>query len=145
MKSPAREPEDIVGRCKDCDRPMGVHSRIGDLGIARHAGHGRCDRCAKRARTKAAGPAAVMLVLPPRPVWMLSAPCASADPDMWHDHLQVIAAKRICASCPYRAACLTYAVTNGIGEGTWGGLSGAQRKGMTEADLYGDDCDGQAA
>jgi len=83
---------------------------------------------------------------PTRPAWMLSAPCNQVDPDMWHDHLTVVVAKKICNTvCPFRAACLTYAVVNKENQGTWGGMSAVQRADLTEADLFGDDCDGQAA
>jgi WhiB family redox-sensing transcriptional regulator len=82
---------------------------------------------------------------PTRPAWMLSAPCASADPEIWFDHLTVVAAKRICDTCPFKSPCVTYAITHGEIHGVWGGLSAPQRADLTEADLYGDRLDGQAA
>jgi len=82
---------------------------------------------------------------PTRPAWMLLAPCNQVDPDLWHDREQTLAAKKICNTCQFRAACLTYAVTWGEREGVWGGLSAPQRKELTEADLFGDSLDGKAA
>lgn len=146
MRGPGKSPEDIVGRCSGCDRPMGIESRLRDLGIVRHAGHGRCDMCAKRARMARQAPKRSGVgVLPPRPAWMLSAPCASTDPDLFYDHATVTHAKKICATCPLRAACASYAIRAGETWGVWGGLSATQRAELTEDDLYGDVLDGLAA
>jgi len=43
------------------------------------------------------------------------------------------AAKQVCEHCPVRAACLTWALTNGVDHGVWGGLSATERRAMREA------------
>jgi WhiB family redox-sensing transcriptional regulator len=40
----------------------------------------------------------------------------------------VMVAKRVCASCPVRAQCLEYALTNRIARGVWGGASEGDRR-----------------
>jgi WhiB family redox-sensing transcriptional regulator len=37
-------------------------------------------------------------------------------------------ARRICAACPVRRACLDYAISNRITDGIWGGLTGRERR-----------------
>jgi WhiB family redox-sensing transcriptional regulator len=113
---------------------MGRESRVRELGIAKYSGKGRCDMCAKHARKAAEWDATTLL--PTRPEWMLSAPCASADPEIWYDHLTVVTAKAICDTCPFKSPCVTYAITHGEIWGVWGGLSAPQRVGMTEAGLF---------
>jgi len=36
-------------------------------------------------------------------------------------------ARRVCTACPVRQPCLEYAVSNGIVDGIWGGLTGRER------------------
>ena len=67
------------------------------------------------------------------PTWHLMSLCAdtSYSPDLWFDDAD--AARRVCAHCPVRNDCLTYAmdveVDTGIQLiGVWGGLSPIQRK-----------------
>jgi WhiB family redox-sensing transcriptional regulator len=42
---------------------------------------------------------------------------------------RVEAAKRVCAGCPVRPQCLSYAETRGERHGVWGGLSEEERAG----------------
>jgi WhiB family redox-sensing transcriptional regulator len=39
-------------------------------------------------------------------------------------------ARRVCAACPVRQACLDYAITNRIAYGVWGGLTGRERRAL---------------
>lgn len=51
--------------------------------------------------------------------------CAQADPEEWFPESGSPAAlaKRLCGSCPVRAACLEKGLANGEGYGIWGGLT----------------------
>jgi Transcription factor WhiB len=68
------------------------------------------------------------MTLPPHwlgPLPLLpSAACKDAsDPDAWFsaDIGVMLAAQRICATCPERSACLAFAVEQDIRLGVWGG------------------------
>jgi WhiB family redox-sensing transcriptional regulator len=39
-------------------------------------------------------------------------------------------ARRVCAACPLRQACLDYAISNRIAYGVWGGLTERERRAM---------------
>jgi len=39
-------------------------------------------------------------------------------------------ARRVCAACPVRQACLDYAITNRIAYGVWGGLTERERRAL---------------
>jgi WhiB family redox-sensing transcriptional regulator len=63
--------------------------------------------------------------------WLANAACAGMDPRAFfatghHARAQVNAAKRICASCPVRPACETWAIETGERFGVWGGMSQQQ-------------------
>lgn len=62
--------------------------------------------------------------------WMDRGLCRSYPPDTFFpsDGVGVEVAKRICAECPVRAACLEYALENRIDHGVWGGTSERQRR-----------------
>jgi WhiB family redox-sensing transcriptional regulator len=69
--------------------------------------------------------------------WRESAACRYVDPDLHFpkantpDGLkQLKDAKRVCAGCPAREACLEWALSTGQTAGVWGGMSERQRKGM---------------
>lgn len=47
---------------------------------------------------------------------------------------QITHSKTVCGECPVRAACLEYALANEISDGTWGGLTEWERRGMTLGD-----------
>lgn len=57
--------------------------------------------------------------------WMDSALCAQTDPDMFFPENGASArpAKKICAECPVREACLEFALRTNVDDGVWGGLS----------------------
>ena len=70
-----------------------------------------------------------MTPLPP-PNFTDRARCAETDPDQFFPEQgdNPTAAKRICAGCEVRPECLSYAMTNNLKHGVWGGLSEQQRK-----------------
>ncbi|MGW0537845.1 WhiB family transcriptional regulator [Streptomyces sp. NPDC003032] len=77
------------------------------------------------ARAGATAPAAG-----PRPgTWANDALCAQVDPDLWHPTVgrPVHTAKRICAACPVRTACLDHALNDPSLTGIWGGLTRRER------------------
>lgn len=64
------------------------------------------------------------------PPWLTGAVCASTDPALFMPEkgASPLAAKAICATCPVTRACLSYAVTEGILHGVWGGLTASERR-----------------
>jgi WhiB family redox-sensing transcriptional regulator len=62
------------------------------------------------------------------------AACAddSLDPEWWFDNDEQSRklAIQICNQCPLRIACGTWALTNKVSDGIWGGLTEAQRKNL---------------
>jgi len=59
-------------------------------------------------------------------------PCRISDPDAWFSdkddgQSQYREAKRLCAVCPVRAECLTYALASDEVFGVWGGLTRNER------------------
>ena len=65
--------------------------------------------------------------------WQLAA-CRSADPDLFFPvsgagpaREQAAEAKAVCAGCPVRKECLTYAVITHQQHGIWGGLTEDER------------------
>jgi WhiB family transcriptional regulator, redox-sensing transcriptional regulator len=68
--------------------------------------------------------------------WRDQAACRNADPSLFYGHtsetaavrqVRVTAAKQVCAACPVRVDCLTFAEENGERTGMWGGLTGEER------------------
>jgi WhiB family redox-sensing transcriptional regulator len=64
--------------------------------------------------------------------WLNHAACAGTDttgffPDRGQQDV-IKQAKAICARCPVRAECLTYAMQNGEKYGIWGGYSEKERR-----------------
>ena len=66
--------------------------------------------------------------------WMTSALCAREDPELFFPVSaagpalrEELAAKRICARCPVRRSCLTWALTSGQAYGVWGGTNAEER------------------
>lgn len=57
---------------------------------------------------------------------MLSAPCASVDPEIFFpdpkQRQNSWAAKKVCARCPYKAPCVLWAIEHHEKWGIWGGL-----------------------
>ena len=73
-----------------------------------------------------------------------SALCAQSDPEVWFPEPgggNGYAAKKICAACAVREACLKEAMTfeRGLGaesrSGIWGGLTGTQRAKLAKGEL----------
>lgn len=62
--------------------------------------------------------------------WAVQALCAQVDPEVWFPAKGSVnkAAKAVCAKCPVRAECLSYALATGQPFGVWGGLSAAERR-----------------
>jgi WhiB family redox-sensing transcriptional regulator len=66
--------------------------------------------------------------------WWARAACASADPELFFPisysgpaQRQVARAKAICARCPIRRECLSYALDAGPIQGVWGGMTEEER------------------
>ena len=60
--------------------------------------------------------------------WMSSAVCAQVDPELFSDPTMVVQAKRVCNSgCPVRDECLSYALTQRLDYGVYGGTSPSAR------------------
>lgn len=66
--------------------------------------------------------------------WMASAACANTDADMFpgRKERELRPARAVCATCPQatRTACLTYAITEGLTHGVYGGASPDERRAM---------------
>jgi WhiB family redox-sensing transcriptional regulator len=62
--------------------------------------------------------------------WMARGLCANVPPSTFFpsDGVGVELARRICASCPVREACLEYALDSRIDHGVWGGCSERERR-----------------
>jgi len=62
--------------------------------------------------------------------WTTRAQCRQVDPDLFFPDKggSSVDAKRICAGCPVRAACLDYALKNEERFGVWGGTSEHERR-----------------
>ncbi|MFJ9643319.1 WhiB family transcriptional regulator [Streptomyces sp. NPDC004244] len=63
------------------------------------------------------------------PAWYEVALCAQTGPEFFFPEpgSSLREAKRLCAACEGRAACLEYALANDERFGVWGGLSEAER------------------
>jgi WhiB family redox-sensing transcriptional regulator len=62
--------------------------------------------------------------------WMQRGLCREIPPATFFpsDGVGVDVARRICASCPVRDACLEYALAHRIDHGVWGGCSERERR-----------------
>jgi WhiB family redox-sensing transcriptional regulator len=69
-------------------------------------------------------------LLPPRPSWMAAGACRDRPDVTWFPDRgkSTAPAKAICAGCPVRVECLSFAQHEGIDHGTWGGLSPRERR-----------------
>jgi WhiB family redox-sensing transcriptional regulator len=70
--------------------------------------------------------------------WTSLAACRDKDPelffpvsDMGPGARQVTEAKAVCAGCPVRSECLTYALEDGLDHGIFGGLTERDRRELT--------------
>ena len=67
---------------------------------------------------------------------IVDAPCQSVDPETFFpdptDLLKIREAKSLCGQCNPKTKndCLTFAITNKIGYGIWGGLTTDERKNL---------------
>lgn len=68
-------------------------------------------------------------ITPADDTWQAQALCAQTGPDFFFPEpgSSVREAKRICAMCELRPACLDYALANDERFGVWGGLSEKER------------------
>ena len=64
--------------------------------------------------------------------WRELAACRGADLEVFFPRRGETAgpARRVCAACPVRQACLDYAITNRISHGIWGGLTERERRAL---------------
>lgn len=62
--------------------------------------------------------------------WMARGNCAHETPARFFpsDGVGVEVARRICATCPVKEACLEHALVNRIDHGVWGGASERERR-----------------
>jgi WhiB family redox-sensing transcriptional regulator len=69
--------------------------------------------------------------------WHRAAACRSHADEarLWFPEARLFAsaaaAKKICAGCPVRLKCLSYALENDIASGVWGGLTAGERRRLT--------------
>lgn len=78
----------------------------------------------------AAGPVLAALDSGADATWQDFAACAQADPDAFFPEPggSHCVAKKVCAGCEVRAACLNYALEHNEVFGIWGGLSYHERR-----------------
>ncbi|HEY9557755.1 MAG TPA: WhiB family transcriptional regulator [Acidimicrobiales bacterium] len=62
--------------------------------------------------------------------WMTRGLCTNVPPAIFFpsDGAGVDVARKICADCPVREACLEHALANRIDHGVWGGCSERERR-----------------
>lgn len=62
--------------------------------------------------------------------WMDAAACAQIGGDAWFPEADedTTNIKQVCATCPVRAECGEYAITNRITIGIWGGMTNRTRR-----------------
>lgn len=68
----------------------------------------------------------------PSPPWMRDAACRGMDPELFFPEKgaswDVQEARGVCAGCPVRTECLTYAMDHTERHGVWGGTSERERR-----------------
>jgi WhiB family transcriptional regulator, redox-sensing transcriptional regulator len=72
--------------------------------------------------------------------WQSLGACRDSDPDLFFPIAasgpglrQIAEAKAVCARCPVRIVCLSYALDTGQHAGVWGGASAEERQGIRSA------------
>jgi WhiB family redox-sensing transcriptional regulator len=67
--------------------------------------------------------------------WWTRAECQGQDPELFFPvgdtgsaHRQLVAAKRVCATCTVVGECLQWAMGSGVDHGVWGGMSETERR-----------------
>ena len=65
--------------------------------------------------------------------WWDEVVCAQTDPELFFPETgnRPREAKKVCARCPVRAECLTYALTQDRVYGVWGGTTEQERRQLT--------------
>ena len=130
----------VIGDCRDCHTPLvPAGKRPIPPGHARHAARHRCNRCHLRARRQrqvnariAMGLARQIAATAPLPETLRDTPCTQTDPEIFfpppgHEPIEALA---ICATCPVRVECATYATKTGQ-YGVWGGTTTEDRRRAT--------------
>lgn len=71
--------------------------------------------------------------------WRDESSCSTVDPELFFPSgpgglsaMQERNAKTVCGNCPVRRECLEYALESGQHVGVWGGLSEAERRGLSK-------------
>jgi WhiB family redox-sensing transcriptional regulator len=71
------------------------------------------------------------VILSDKEPWRDAAACKGMDPDLFYpergQNADSVQARRVCAGCPVRAECGTWAIENGEHDGVWGGMTPAGR------------------
>lgn len=67
--------------------------------------------------------------------WTDLAACRGHDPELWFPLGDGARAKAICAGCPVREDCLTFALRLGLDHGIFGGLDADERRVLRLAEL----------
>lgn len=72
------------------------------------------------------------MAIGPRPKWWDNAACLGMTPDFFYPETKeaTAIAKRICALCSERQACLEYALDAGEKHGVWGGMCERERRAL---------------
>lgn len=72
---------------------------------------------------------ASVLAWRPSPEWMADAECRDVDPEAFFGK-DTRTVEAVCADCPVRGMCLTFALKNNIMDGYWGGMSEDERRAL---------------
>lgn len=74
--------------------------------------------------------------------WWQQGACRTEDADLFFPigkngpaALQLIRAKQVCAGCAVREECLRWAISLGVDQGVWGGLSEEERRALKRRDV----------
>lgn len=64
------------------------------------------------------------------PAWVTEGLCAQVDPELFFPEKggSTRTSKGVCAACPVRVECLTWALEHDERHGVWGGLSERERR-----------------
>lgn len=72
--------------------------------------------------------------------WRRDAACRREDPELFFPVgtrgpalQQIRQARAVCAGCPVRLDCLTFALVNGADDGIWGGLTEDERRDLVRS------------
>lgn len=105
-------------------------------------GAGLCStHYAQVSRGSATVPTDDTLDYPRRSGWVRSAACREVDPELFFPvgiqgpaQRQTEQAKDVCAGCPVRTQCLTWALATRQDAGVWGGMSEHERRDLLSSD-----------